>query len=212
MSRLVSWEQERAKHRPGKLKMTVLPSAATVELTCAVFMLPGSANMRVCWDLKQLYKVLRLTSFQGVVANWVAKGQGPWRKSFLDHLGGEHMCFSAAAPGGEHSAKHKLGFDRACLDNTSCSTLGVLWLLVRWGFHKVDRGGLSREIQRAAAAQLLCSVMFAGLLREDRFATIEAPSVSEIASIAGAVLRVRRSAGHSDMGFAQSVFLPSCRN
>lgn len=100
-----------------------------------------------------MYGLLRLTRFQVCPSKWAYEGQTSWRMA-LDEIGlkgGILMTGSALLLGSTSATTLPDRF----LPATSCSTLALLFLLLRWAHLAVCRHGLRPDASRLIEGSLL---------------------------------------------------------
>lgn len=107
------------------------------------------------WCLTSIYRCLQLTQFKGFPSKWFYESYPSW-KATLEQLGVVGQL--ALATGGLGLAESACSSTRF-LPTGACTSLALLWLLVRWSLLPVQRGGFRDEWQRLHAREMLMRVL-----------------------------------------------------
>lgn len=131
------------------MELPVGPTSACLSLTVHVFKLPRCGDMRAFFDLHEVFRALRMTSFGGVPSKWVWHSLKSWVAVFTAFGLGQHIVRSTSVADSSDDP-----WTGRCLPSTCCSTAALLVLLGRWAFVSRENGGLASPENRAAAGEV----------------------------------------------------------
>jgi hypothetical protein len=150
----VLFENKLAKRVLAFVQFTIGVGIAWVDLTASAFLVPRAGNQRLFFNLFDLYKSLGLTTFSGQASKWVFQSRKSWN-SFFEDLGMTSLLvFSSHNNNSDANREARPCYER-CLPTPSCSSMGLLALLLRFANFFEERGGLEGPDQRAMARMLL---------------------------------------------------------
>ena len=123
-----------------------------VELSVCKLALPRNGQ-HVFWCLDKIYKILGLKTHRGVPSKWVYETYPQWQATMRDFgIHANNLMLSMASSGMDvepHGIPHRF------LPTNVCSSLGLMFLLLRWGQCPANKNGLVSDKCRGWATELL---------------------------------------------------------
>ena len=130
-----------AKYVAARLQLEAGSLGASVPLDCYIMKRPRAAGMSVFWDARQLYGILKMTSYNNVASKWVGMSYPRWEKALGRQFPGRHILHSKHANHGDRVLASVSWWDRS-LPSLSISSLALFSILSSWAFASKLKNGL----------------------------------------------------------------------
>ena len=152
-----------SRHEALECNMRVGSTSARLQVII-YFMRWPRQSFHYYWDSASLYSAMSLNTYQNFPSKWAwTSWKQSWLK-FFKELGCEEYAvigsLRTGANNNEHDSPH------ACLPTISLSTFATVGLLTRWCSASQKAGGLGDNARRAAAADMLASILRSASSRE----------------------------------------------
>ena len=140
------------KHEAEELSLAYSAGRPPLALSVCKLALPRHGQ-HVWWCLDRVYNVLGLKTHRGVPSKWVYETFPPWQATLKEFGTASHNLMLSMAAGGMDVKPH--GIPHRFLPTSAASSLGLLFLLLRWSQCPANKNGLVSDRCKGWALELL---------------------------------------------------------
>ena len=149
-TRLQSYADLRSRFKDADVTLSLPDNVELVHSKTHVFSWQHASGCRVVWSLWEAYRLMQLTSYQGVRSRWVNESYHAWFRQLHQYYPCEGMHFT-----NHGNTRHVADVPKyfQCLPEPGVTTVCFVALLVMWSAAKGHECGFKSPTDRRAAVR-----------------------------------------------------------